>query len=144
MSSPAAHQPADLLAAWWRTYRGRAEDYGLIPAGPARAPGGETWPGLAPAQRSAADPDEHAAAVSFAAVVRSWEDRFGVRVVGVGFATLHLSVAAPPLCLEDARVLAAEHLAFCPDVLGQAPHPHTLAAYAEHLVDAGAWNFWWD
>ena len=30
------------------------------------------------------------------AVLRGWEDRFGARVVGIGFDTLDLSVAAPP------------------------------------------------
>ncbi|WP_309248860.1 DUF4253 domain-containing protein [Streptomyces sp. MNP-20] len=78
------------------------------------------------------------------AVVRSWEDRFGVRVVAAGFATLHLSVAWPPTRPQDALLLAAEHAAFCPDVLGYAGHPPTLAAYAERLVGAESWDFWWD
>ncbi|MEW2136549.1 DUF4253 domain-containing protein [Streptomyces sp. NPDC005409] len=51
----------------------------------------------------------------FSAVIRDWERRFGVRVVAVGFSTLHLSVAAPPMQEEDALLVAAEHFAFCPD-----------------------------
>ncbi|MET9448945.1 DUF4253 domain-containing protein [Streptomyces cinerochromogenes] len=79
----------------------------------------------------------------FSAVVRDWEDRFGARVVGVGFDTLHLSIAAPPNHLEDALIIAAEHFAFCPDNIWQGDHLH-LAAYAEHLIDLNCWEFWWD
>ncbi|MEV0170314.1 DUF4253 domain-containing protein [Streptomyces sp. NPDC050803] len=79
----------------------------------------------------------------FAAVVGDWEERFGVRVVGVGFDTLHLSVAAPPKHLDHALAVAAEHFAFCPDTIWQGAHP-TLAAYAEHLINLNCWEFWWD
>ncbi|MFI9771898.1 DUF4253 domain-containing protein [Streptomyces sp. NPDC052415] len=80
---------------------------------------------------------------TFSAVVRSWEERFGARVVGVGFSTLHLSVAAPPSGLDDALLIAAEHFAFCPDNIWQGAQ-RDLAAYAEHLIDLGSWEFWWD
>ncbi|BCJ62225.1 DUF4253 domain-containing protein [Micromonospora endophytica] len=78
------------------------------------------------------------------AVLRSWEDRFGVRVIGVGFAELYLSVAAPPGDLAEALPIAAEHFAFCPDNIWQGPHPHTLGGYADRLIDAPTWAFWWD
>ncbi|MFH8388037.1 DUF4253 domain-containing protein [Kitasatospora sp. NPDC018058] len=80
----------------------------------------------------------------FSAVVASWEQRFGVRVVAVGPATLHLSVAAPPTSTEDALLVAAEHFALCPDNIWQGRHPNTLAAYAERLVHNRCWDFWWD
>lgn len=80
----------------------------------------------------------------FSAVVRSWEQRFGARVVAVGPATLHLSVAAPPTATEDALLVAAEHFAFCPDNVWQNSHPHALTAYAERLIDTHCWEFWWD
>ncbi|TDC62692.1 DUF4253 domain-containing protein [Actinomadura sp. GC306] len=79
-----------------------------------------------------------------ASVLRSWEGRFGVRVVGAGFADLYLSVAAPPATLEEAIHLAAEHFAFCPDNIWQNSHPHTLLGYAENLVGCTSWSFWWD
>ncbi|MEW2079944.1 DUF4253 domain-containing protein [Streptomyces sp. NPDC013433] len=65
---------------------------------------------------------------TFSAVLRDWEDRFGTRVVGVGFATLHLSVAAPPHRPEDALRIAAEHFAFCPrqHLAGRPPRPGHL------------------
>lgn len=76
-----------------------------------------------------------------AAIVRSWEDRFGVRVVGVGFADLYVSVAAPPVNLDEALPVAAEHFAFCPDNIWQG-RPHTLTGYASRLVGINSWEFW--
>ncbi|MFD0855438.1 DUF4253 domain-containing protein, partial [Actinomadura adrarensis] len=76
------------------------------------------------------------------AVVRSWEDRFGARVVAVGFDVLMLSVAAPPETYKHALHVAAEHLAFCPDNIRQGVG--TLEEYAKGLVGADNWSFWWD
>ncbi|ROO86350.1 uncharacterized protein DUF4253 [Actinocorallia herbida] len=78
-----------------------------------------------------------------AAVVRSWEDRFGAIVVGVGFADLYLSIAAPPTTPTEALPIAAEHFAFCPDSVWQGRH-HDLRSYARELVDLHEWRFWWD
>jgi len=78
------------------------------------------------------------------AVLRAWEDRFGARVIGAGFAELYLSVAAPPSSTDEALAVAAEHFAFCPDNIWQGARPDTLAGYAEQLVDASMWTFWWD
>ncbi|PZG11973.1 hypothetical protein C1I95_26810 [Micromonospora craterilacus] len=78
------------------------------------------------------------------AVLRSWEDRFGARVIGVGFAELYLSVAAPPSGTDEALRVAAEHFAFCPDNIWQGQRPCTLAGYADRLIDAPTWAFWWD
>ncbi|MFD9729931.1 DUF4253 domain-containing protein [Streptomyces sp. NPDC059072] len=80
----------------------------------------------------------------FPAVVRNWEDRFGASVVAVGFSTLHLAIAAPPTDRHEALLVAAEHFAFCPDNIWQGSRPCTLAAYAERLIDAPVWEFWWD
>jgi hypothetical protein len=76
------------------------------------------------------------------AVLRGWEDRFGARVVGVGFNTLDLSVAAPPVTTRHALHVAAEHWAFCPDILFQGPA--TLVDYAAQIRGKNSWSFWWD
>jgi hypothetical protein len=78
------------------------------------------------------------------AVLRDWEDRFGARVVSVGFATLLLSVAAPPTTTREALAVAAEHVAFCPDNVRQGHAPQTLAGYADRIVGDHSWVFWWD
>ncbi|MBV2354969.1 DUF4253 domain-containing protein [Streptomyces sp. J2-1] len=77
------------------------------------------------------------------AVLRSWEDRYGIRVVGLGFDHLTVSVGAPPTTAEAALTLAAEHGAFCPDVV-EPDSPADLAKYAETLPGATSWTFWWD
>lgn len=77
-------------------------------------------------------------------VLRSWADRFGVRVIGAGYATLWLSVAAPPTSHDEALPIAAEHFAFCPDNIWQGPKPCTLAAYADRITGMNSWTFWWD
>jgi Domain of unknown function (DUF4253) len=77
-----------------------------------------------------------------AAVVRSWEDRFGATVVGAGFAELYLGIAAPLASQDEALAVAAEHFAFCPDNIWQGPG--TLERYAAQLVGVTSWDFWWD
>ncbi|MGW3035492.1 DUF4253 domain-containing protein [Streptomyces sp. NPDC001178] len=108
---------------------------------------------LVPARRSAdipaaigwMGPANHESDVArLCAVLRSWEDRFGIRVVALGFDQLTVSVAAPPTTLAEAEAVAAEHFAFCPDNFLQGADT-TLAAYAEHqLLNQPAWHFWWD
>jgi hypothetical protein len=78
----------------------------------------------------------------FSAVLRDWERRFGARVVSAGFATLALSVPVPPDTPEAALRIAAEHFAFCPDNIWQGAG--SLTAYAEEILGAHSWNFWWD
>ncbi|MFJ6014368.1 DUF4253 domain-containing protein [Streptomyces sp. NPDC092952] len=75
------------------------------------------------------------------AVVLDWERRLGVRVVGAGFATPHLPVAAAPTTPEEALAVAAEHFAFCPDTVPRSRRPYTLAAYAGRVADADRWDF---
>ncbi|MGA4957842.1 DUF4253 domain-containing protein [Streptomyces lavendulocolor] len=85
----------------------------------------------------------HADAVRLSAVLRSWEDRFGIRLVGLGPDLLTVSVAAPPRTMADALAVAAEHLAFCPD--GVRDDYASLHAYAaEEVLDRQDWTFWWD
>ncbi|MFF5259061.1 DUF4253 domain-containing protein [Actinomadura viridis] len=86
------------------------------------------------------------------AVVRSWEDRFGARVVGADFNTLRLSFAAPPTTREQGFAIAAEFRAFCPSTF-------VYDTLIDEVVD-GYWmdddsraggilgetgiSFWWD
>ncbi|MFE0580386.1 DUF4253 domain-containing protein [Streptomyces sp. NPDC058874] len=78
------------------------------------------------------------------AVLRSWDERFGTRVVALTANRLVLSVAAPPTTLEEAVAVAAEHAAFCPDDLDRNPHG-TLEAYAaRELLGRRTWVHHWD
>ena len=75
------------------------------------------------------------------AMLRSWEDRFGARVVAFEGATLHVSVARPPVMAADASLVAFEHV-----LLGDDNHRGELhySNYAESLVGDHHWQFWWD
>jgi hypothetical protein len=73
-------------------------------------------------------------------VLRSWQERFGVRLCVLGYDWLSVSVARPTGELDLARRLAAEHVAFCPDVAGEIP----FEDYARGLIEAAVWRFWWD
>ncbi|BCJ41463.1 hypothetical protein GCM10010168_55380 [Actinoplanes ianthinogenes] len=77
----------------------------------------------------------------FCTVLRSWEERFGVRLLSLGFDKMILSVAAPPADLPAAQLLAAEHLAFCSDTVGGITE---VREYATELVGQTEWEFWWD
>ncbi|MFJ6782430.1 DUF4253 domain-containing protein [Streptomyces yangpuensis] len=76
-------------------------------------------------------------------VLRSWEDRFGARLVALGFDELHLSVAVPPATTARALPVAAEHFALSPDNVWQGSG--SIRAYTEEAVTgSGHWSFWWD
>jgi hypothetical protein len=80
-----------------------------------------------------------ATAAEDAALLRSWQQRFGVRLCALRIDQLTVSVAWPPRCLETARLLAAEHLAY-----NEAIDCDHLDDYAAELVGAPTWEFWWD
>jgi hypothetical protein len=74
-------------------------------------------------------------------VLRSWEDRFGARLIDVGYAGLRLFVQRPPRTLAAAQLIAAEQVVLGGDCLDGARDIPSLAA---RLVNAGCWTFWWD
>jgi hypothetical protein len=129
--------PSDVLGLWGR---GRI---GLVACDrPADAIAAIGWYG-AINRRSAAQ---------VSAVLRSWEDRFGVVVGGLGFATLTLLVPHPPADESEALPVAAEVAALCPDVLSEDgpvdgfgyASGGTVAGLARLLVDRSVWKLWWD
>jgi hypothetical protein len=82
-------------------------------------------------------------AVWIGAILRSWENRFGARLLAIGpSAEIRLLVQRPPRNLEVAEKIAAEHSAFCNECAGQGLS--TVREIAPVLVDAPIWTFWWD
>jgi predicted DNA-binding WGR domain protein len=79
---------------------------------------------------------------AMAQVFRSWEERFGAVLVGLGFDILTFAVARPARNLAEATAIAAEHFAVSPDNIFQGAG--TIRDYARELVHANAWQFWWD
>jgi hypothetical protein len=78
-----------------------------------------------------------------AAVLRSWEDRFGVVLAGLDFATLTLLVRHPPRTVEQALPIAAEIAAFCPDEVRQGTYD-SLRQMSGALVGRPFWRLWFD
>jgi hypothetical protein len=88
-------------------------------------------------------PDPVAPPVWIAAILRTWEDRFGARLLNVGpGAEIRLFVQRPPTSREAAQGVAAEHYAFADecDGLGRS----SIKTISSRLVDAAIWQFWWD
>ncbi|MBO9880704.1 DUF4253 domain-containing protein [Xanthomonas sp. D-109] len=76
------------------------------------------------------------------AVFRSWFERYGAVVTGVGPDTVEFSVARPPESLEEARVLAREQFIYCADIVHQGVQ--SVENLARVLLKSGNWYFWWD
>ena len=78
-----------------------------------------------------------------AAVLRTWEDRFGGRLLNVGpGAEIRLLVQRPSATREAAQRVAAEHYAFA-DECGECGRSN-IKTTSSRLVDAPTWQFWWD
>jgi hypothetical protein len=76
------------------------------------------------------------------AALRSWRDRFGAELVGLGFDRMDLRVARPPPSRGEALDLAREHYVYCYDIVDQGLG--TLSALAALLLGNAWWSFWWD
>lgn len=109
--------------------------------------------GLVPASRPAdvlavlhwVTTDQYPDPLPLSAVLRSWEDRFGARLLEVGDATIKLFAERPPHDLEAAWHVAAEHYAFCDECAGHTGLARTtIPEIAPALVNSAIWSFWWD
>jgi len=80
------------------------------------------------------------APVALAAVLRSWEERFGARLLALTHDQAWLLVERPPPDLDAALPVAAEHWVFCDEPAGRQPVRTTAA----DIIDAPLWYFWWD
>lgn len=78
----------------------------------------------------------------FFALLRSWEDRFGARVVAAD-RELRISVARPPTERAQADQLALEHVLSTADNIVDDP-PTPFPEYAADLVGRTTWSLWWD
>lgn len=78
-----------------------------------------------------------------AAVIRSWQDRFGAQLCTLGTDIVVLSVAWPAAPEHQVHV-AAEHLAYETSEALYAGGATTFEEYAADLSDCHTWWFWWD
>lgn len=112
----------------------RAARIGLVPAArPADVLPLIGWQGVT---------NSYPTALPIAAVLRSWEDRFGAQLLDIGFQEIRLLVDRPPRTLETAQRIAAEHFVFCSECGGEGLTE--IPAIANYLLKTPIWTFWWD
>ena len=111
--------------------------------------------GLVPASRPADvlaviglnDVNRDADPALLAAVLRSWEDRFGAVLVEVGFAHIRLLARRQPRTPRDVQAVAAELWAMC-DEFWPVDRPGRalwgVDEIAEHITDNPIWSIWLD
>jgi hypothetical protein len=75
------------------------------------------------------------------AILRSWEARFGATLLELGFDEMSIVLEDPPLSMDEALPIAAEHFAFCPEAVRR--RAGTLRQWAENLVGHPFWTFSW-
>jgi uncharacterized protein DUF4253 len=80
------------------------------------------------------------APVGFAAVLRSWEERFGARLFALSHDQAWLLVERPPPDPDAALPVAAEHFVFCDEPAGR----QSVQTTAADIAGAPVWYFWWD
>lgn len=83
-----------------------------------------------------------APALELSALLRTWEDRFGARVIGFEGSSVFVSVASPPLTSRHAAHVALEHVLTGASNLNDGTFP--FPDYAEALRGERLWSFWWD
>ena len=76
------------------------------------------------------------------ALLRRWQARYGVELVGLSGDTMNLRVAKRPATRDEALDLAREHYLYCSDIVDQGTE--ALAPLAASLMDSDWWFFWWD
>ena len=78
--------------------------------------------------------------VALAAVLRSWEDRFGARLLALTHDAAYLLIERPPPDLDAALPIAAEHRVFCDEPAGR----QSVRTTAADIINRPVWYFWWD
>lgn len=88
------------------------------------------------------DWNENPAAEWHVAAMRTWRDRYGVELVGMGFDTLNLRVNHPARSREEAVDLALAQYVYCSDIVDQGVG--SINQLAKDLMENDWWFFWWD
>jgi Domain of unknown function (DUF4253) len=131
--APAMTTPMDPAQLQWVLDALPPARIGLVPAArPADALPQLGWLGT----------DQFSDALPIAAVLRSWQERFGARLLQVGFAEIKLLVERPPTGYEAALRVAAEQWAFCDECGGEGLSQ--VSDIAARMSSTPVWTFWWD
>jgi hypothetical protein len=76
------------------------------------------------------------------AVLRYWNQSHGARLISMSSDVVEMVAGRPPATRDQAMRLAAEHFAYCSDIVYQGVG--TVSDLAASLLDAPNWYFWWD
>jgi hypothetical protein len=76
------------------------------------------------------------------AALRSWHERYGAELVGIGGDVLNLRVTRRPRSREEALALAREMYLYDEDIVSQGTE--TFAMLGAALMASDWWFFWWD
>jgi hypothetical protein len=76
------------------------------------------------------------------AMLKSWHERFGVELVGIGGSVMDLLASRLPQTFGEAMLLAEEEYLYCSDSIDQGTGTVSGRA-AEFLADPW-WDLWWD
>ena len=78
------------------------------------------------------------------AVLRHWQQRYGLAVVSMTHAAMEFTVSRPPRTRRAALEFAWEYAAYCPDGFDGVYRAEDPGAMAACLVDAEVVRAWWD
>ncbi len=76
------------------------------------------------------------------AALRSWHERYGAELVGIGGDVLNLRVTRRPKDRDEALAVAREMYVYDEDIVSQGTE--TFAALGATLMGSDWWFFWWD
>ena len=79
---------------------------------------------------------------SLVVVVRTWEERYGARVVAAGPNSLTLAVSKPPATSEEAAAVSTEMVLMDP-ALEQGGAPIPVVSLGDGLIGLTLWTLWW-
>ena len=74
--------------------------------------------------------------------LRSWEERFGARVLRLGWATIYLLIARPPTSDEHALAVAGELYGVAAE-FGEGAVT-SVSEIAAQVIGSPLWRLWWD
>jgi len=78
------------------------------------------------------------------ALLKRWHEKYGAELISMGMDAVYCLVNKPVRTRDAALALAKEQAVYCHDNVDQGAGDGTLSGLAIDLMDAEAWQFWWD
>jgi hypothetical protein len=92
--------------------------------------------------------DQEDGPAQLSVMMRSWEDRFGARLLRLGYNTMTFLVSKPPQTEASALAVAAEHFSFAGtdglQAYAREARLHSIWTLGSAIQASPRWMFWWD